>query len=999
MTMPSHFDSRFARGFGAWPVARVPGWLLGKATSKSHHRRGPRNTARRAAYLFALVCSLPAIASGVERQSSSRPLTPQASLGQIVVDAGLKAELVASEPNIVDPVAIRFDEEGRLWVVEMRDYPTGPTEENPALSRVSVLQDVDGDGFFEYAHVFADDLSFATGVQPWKGGAFVTMAGKVAYLKDTDGDGKADVFEPWFTGFAEMNTQLRANHPQFALDNHIYVANGLRGGTIVDAQHPERPPVSISGRDFRFDPGTRKYEAVAGVGQFGLTFNDFGDRFVCTNRNPAIHVVLEDRLLKKNPLAAVATPSHDVAKAGPDSHLYPIGRSWTTSNLHAGQFTAACGVHVYRGDALASGYYGNIFTCDPTAHIVHREIMQPSGVSFESTPASDKAEFFASRDEWCCPVNLETGPDGALYVVDMYRAIIEHPEWMPEELRHRPNMRAGNDRGRIFRIVPAGFQRPPAPSLSKLKSSELVDLLAKPNAWWRESAARVLVERQDTSVVPLLQNMALKNASQVGRIQALHLLAGLHSVDEAILDELISDSDPKIVEQAIIVASNFGHLSDPLQHKIGTLARHTDARVRFRALLTAAPLPLPPEHPADQWEIDATLIATGERGGDVLTAMLRKPDTLRTYIAEPEPFVRQLAKLAAATKNGEQQSRALDAIFSSPDFKWVGLAAFIAELVRGGDSLAAFQARVDHAAATKLDEALQAAAADAVDTKLGATRRCQMIDLLAFAANSDHTLLTLATGDPNQAIRLRAIEALGNTGEVATWREILASLSIQTPAIQRAILDGMLTDLSRVTLLLDSVAAGEVKPTVIDPVHAKQLLSNQDPAIKRRAEKLLAAVVNPDREEALAKYRPVLDLKADAHHGRQVFEKNCSICHRIGGVGVQFAPDISDSRERTPLQLLTDVLQPNRAVDSNYFSYTVVTNDGRAHRGVLGAETATSVTIKQQEGKSETILRDEIEDLHSDGVSYMPEGLEKDIPPQDMADLISFIKNWRYLEN
>lgn len=938
-------------------------------------------------------------ANGAEVQGTGGPLSPQESLLQIVVDDGLKVELVASEPNVIDPVAVRFDEDGRMWVVEMRDYPTGPTKEAPARSRVSILKDADGDSFFETATVFADDLPFATGLQPWRGGAFVTMAGKVAYLKDTDGDDRADVVETWFTGFAEANTQLRANHPQLALDNHIYIANGLRGGTIVDAQRPARPPVSISGRDFRFDPLTRTCEAVSGVGQFGLTFNDFGDRFVCTNRNPAIHIVLEDRLLRKNPLVAVETVSHDVAKAGLESHLFPIGRSWTTSNLHAGQFTAACGVLVYRGDALPSHYFGDIFTCDPTAHVVHREVMRSVGVSFDSKPASATADFFASRDEWCCPVNLENGPDGALYVVDMYRAIIEHPEWMPEELRHRPNMRAGNDRGRIFRVVPNDFRRPLSPALSKLGSGALVDLLSKPNAWWRDTAARLLLERQDHSIVPQLQKLALEHNSQIGRIAALHVLEGLHAVGDKLLNKLLDDSDPLIVEQAIIVAGNGDGLSGSWRRKIETLAVHDDARVRYRALLTAMPLPLAPKHPTDLWERDAMLIAAGERGGEVLEEMLQHPDQLKSNVEEPDQFVRQLAKLAAATKNPQQQSVALDAIVSSPQFETVGLAAFIGENVRGGGSVEVLRAQIDAAMGAKLDGAFRDAALKAVDAQLGVEARCRRIDLLAYAADAGKTLLPLVTSDSHQAIRLRAIGALAKGGDVTLWRELLESSAAQTPAVQRAILDGVVANEGRTRLLLDEIQAGTLKPTIVDTIHANLLLNHKNSEIKNRAEKLLASAVASDREQALAQYRAALGLKANAAHGRLVFEKNCSICHRIGDVGVQFAPDISDSRERTPLQILTDILQPNRAIDSNYFSYTVATDDGRVHRGVLSAETATSVTLKQQEGKSETILRDEIENLHSDGVSYMPEGLEKEMSLQDVADLISFIKNWRYLES
>src|SRR3954468_20314127 len=193
--------------------------------------------------LSASVCLVFSVVSpcrGVEpNPHRSNALSPQDSLKQIAVDPDLKVELVASEPNITSPVAVRFDENGRMWVVEMRDYPTGPTKQFPARSRVSVLTDKDGDGFYETATVFADNLPFATGIQPWKGGVFVTMAGKVAYMKDTDGDGKADVKETWYTGFSQGNQQLRANHPLLSLDGHIYISNGLRGGKIVDPTRPD----------------------------------------------------------------------------------------------------------------------------------------------------------------------------------------------------------------------------------------------------------------------------------------------------------------------------------------------------------------------------------------------------------------------------------------------------------------------------------------------------------------------------------------------------------------------------------------------------------------------------------------------------------------------------------------------------------------------------------------------------------------------------------------
>jgi putative membrane-bound dehydrogenase-like protein len=931
-----------------------------------------------------------------EPPAVTSPLSPRESLQHIVLQDGLKVELVASEPNVIAPVAVRFDEDGRMWVVEMRDYPmTEVTGEN-SHSVVKVLDDHDGDGYYETVAVVADDLRYATGLQPWKGGAIVTQAGKVSYLKDTTGDDKADINETWYKGFSEGNQQLRANHPRLALDNHIYIAGGLRGGTIIDARRPDSKPVSISGMDFRFDPLSGKYEAVSGLGQFGLTFDDYGNRFNCSNRNPAMHVVLEDDELKMNPLVAVPSVIHDVAKAGEASRVFPIARSWTTSNLHAGQFTAACGVEIYRGDALPAEFRGNLFVCEPTGHLVHRETVRPKGVTFESTPAYDGVEFLASRDSWFHPVNLEVGPDGALYVVDMYRAVVEHPDWMPEELKRRPDLMDGRDRGRIYRVVPRHFKRPAAPKLADAPSDELVEYLTDANAWWRETASRLLLERQDKTALPKLLETAKASGSPIGQIHALWLLNGL-GIEFS--HDLSKYSDrPRVLEQIIHIqearSENKNGDSD-----LRRLADHADPRVRFRALLAMkTDAALIPRRPADEWEMNARLIRAGRRAGELFEDVAG----LTQNAMNPRRFVSEAARMAVDSENKEQIHHAVTGLLSvqgsgKEEVGRIGLASLLAAATRRGMPFVDVRATVPDGLHAKLDGMVDDARRDADDLKMPVGERCDAINLVAAAGGDADMLTHLALDDPQQAIRLRAIAALTKRGETEPWHALVGNFSRESPALQRAILSGLFVGPERLNLLLDSVENGDVKPTEIDVAHSKQLLSHTDPVIKMRAEALLATAIPADREKMLAEYQAVLEMNSSSAQGRAVFEKNCAVCHRVDNLGVDVAPDISDSRERLPAQLLADIIQPNRAIDSNYFSYTVVTTDGLSHTGVLTAETSTSVTLKQQEGKSITIPRSEIEELRSDGISFMPDGLEKNIPPQDMADLISFIKNWRYL--
>ena len=242
------------------------------------------------------------------------PLTPEESQKHFQIDPDCRIELVAAEPDVSAPVSIAFDEKGQLWVVEMHDYPNGPDPGEPGKSRIRVLTDEDGDGKYSNPRVFVDQLLFANSFMHWDGGVLVTTDGKLIYFKDTDGDGKSDLREVWFEGFATENPQLRCNHPTFGPDNWIYVANGLRNGK-VRAVRPKWPkpapdgaklgePVDISGRDFRFNPFTGECEAVSGYGQFGLTFDDEGNRYVCSNRNPCMKVIIEERHLKLNPTLA-----------------------------------------------------------------------------------------------------------------------------------------------------------------------------------------------------------------------------------------------------------------------------------------------------------------------------------------------------------------------------------------------------------------------------------------------------------------------------------------------------------------------------------------------------------------------------------------------------------------------------------------------------------------------------------------------------------------------
>ena len=216
--------------------------------------------------------------------------------------------------------------------------------------------------------------------------------------------------------------------------------------------------------------------------------------------------------------------------------------------------------------------------------------------------------------------------------------------------------------------------------------------------------------------------------------------------------------------------------------------------------------------------------------------------------------------------------------------------------------------------------------------------------------------------------------------------------------MRRAILDVLLSSDARTILLLESLEAGQIKVSEIDPTRQMRLTRHRNKDLSTRAEKLFASAIAPDRIAVLEKYKVAIDTVGDAQRGRAVFEKNCVTCHRVANLGVNVGPDIGDTRDKLPDYLLMNILDPNRAVDANYFGYTLVTKQGKPYTGLVKSETATSITIRMPEGKEETVLRSEVEELKTGGQSLMPVGFEKTISVEQMSDLISFLKNWRYLD-
>ena len=976
--------------------------------------------------LTLFVCSQPPTqkASG-----PGKPLTPAEAVKHFKIAAGLRIELAAAEPLVQSPVHIAFGADGRLWVVEMPDYPNGPPPGKPPEGRIRVLEDKDADGVYDHATTFAEGLLFANGLIPWKDGVIVTAAPHIVWLRDPKRTGKATEKEILFEGFAALNPQLRVSHPILGLDGWIYVANGLRGGKVVKAGVKDAEPVNLSGLDFRFDMISGKYEAISGPGQFGNTFDDWGNRFVCDNRHHLRHVVLENRYVRRNPYLAPPALVEDISELddGPLSSggkIYPLSKNWTTSSLHEGRFTAACGVHVYRGNLLPKEFQGAAFTCDPTGNLVHGEVLTPHGATFKARPLQKGVEFLASPDDWFRPVSLASGPDGALYVVDMYRAVIEHPEFMPPELKNRPDLLLGKDKGRIWRIVPEKHQtKTVPPKLDKASIPDLIAALENPDGWWRTTAARLLFEKDDPNKIALLQDGIGKAKDPRARIQLAYLVNTklVNAKERGILEHLpglLKDPYPRVREHAIILAATSPPYLD--RKRIVELSQDPDARVRYQVALVlgdfedakvASPLAKITLGAADdKWTRLAAASSTGDFAGLYFQHLIGfKKELDAIPLAQRSLVLQEAAGLVGGRKDRKEMELALQSLgeIGGPDAFQVWLPAMtgLAEgAARRGtrleDVVKEIASDADPAARKWLRQFERQTQDLAGDAKGDSLLRLQAVRYLAHLplTSVQDSLVRLLQDDPSQEVRIAAVRSLAAHPERQVAVLLLKPWRGYTPAVRREVLEAMFRNPLRINTVLDEIEAKRLKPGDLDPLRMRQLLAHKNPTIRERADSLLKSSLPAARKGVLEQYQMALVIEGDAKRGQEVFKKNCATCHKVAGIGLDVGPDIADTRTKTESALLVDILSPNQAIDNNYINYVVTTKSGRTLTGLLAAETASSITLKRAEGQGDVVLRQDIDQIESTGISLMPEGLEKTIPVQDMADLLRFLKNWRYLD-
>ena len=938
------------------------------------------------------------------------PMEPDKAVATYSVRPGFHVELMAAEPTIVSPVAMSFDENGKLYVVEMIDYSERRDEK---LSRIKLLESTKGDGHYDKATIFAEGLPWATSVMCWDGGVFVLASPDLFYFKDTKGDGHADVHQLIATGFGNLvdrlNVQALPNFLQWGPDQRIHGALGGNASRLTNFARRGDPPLELRGRDFSFDPRDLKLRAEIGGGQWGMSFDNAGRKFICNNSRHIIQLLYGINALRPGltlPPAAVDIgvdgPQAEVYRTSPDEGWRVIRTAWRVSGASpglvegggraSGYFTGAAGITIYRGDAFPPENLGDAFIADCGSNLIHRKKLHGEVLlTAERAADEQKSEFAASRDNWARPVFFTNAPDGCLWFCDMYREVIEHPWSLPEPLKSHLDLNSGNDRGRLWRLVPDGANPRPLPKLGNLSSQELVALLAHPNGWHRDTAARLLHQRQDHTATPALRDLAEHSPSPLGRLTALRVLAGYNELNDPVIAGALADKDVQVRVQAIHTATtHYADAAVPAEvdaalHALGTddsgFVRYELAwaleslRVQDKPALI---LQLARSDAADSWARTALLAAAGDEAGELFKASVHA-----TGAPIDPAFARELATTIGLRKQPADVDAVIThALAAEHPTDWLGPLAD--GLARGGSSLA-------KADTGKKLQPLISAAAEHIKrnadinpsdfTVLGVTGLQESVEIIA-ASLGQHLPISLATP---------ALEALGRLnpptlGKILTtaWPGIPSEARVAAVRLWR-------TRPQQVPALFDAVAAKVVAKTDLTPEDLAALRESRTPAIRERAVALFGP--SPSRDAVLAAYRPSLDMKGDPAKGHATFQQRCTICHRFHGEGNGVGPELDASASAGREKLMGNILDPSREITAGFNMAIVETKSGERIAGIVAAETDGAVALKIPGGLLRNIPRIDVAQIERSNRSLMPEGIESGLTPQDLADLLEFLSS------
>lgn len=995
-------------------------------------------------------------AQGKPLSQMQEPLPPAEAIKHYVHPKDFDIKLFAAEPELGGkPIFMTWDHRGRLWVCETMDYPNELQPGNKGRDRIRICEDSDGDGVADKFTVFAEQLSIPTAIAFYRGGAFVQNGTETLYLKDTNGDDKADIRDVVIEGWAMGDTHGGISNFQYGLDNWYW---GMQGYNFSE-------PVTAAGKQDGFRQGFWKFEPRGGSNQktevgrveflrstnnntWGLGFSEEGLVFGSTaNRNPSDFMPIPNRYYEQ-----VRGWAPSTLQGIADTHLFkPITDKIRQVDQHGG-YTAAAGHALYTARTYPKSWWNRTaFVCGPTGHLVGTFVLVPDGAGFKSYSPNN---LVASDDEWAAPIMAEVGPDGNVWVLDWYNYIVQHnptPNGFQTGKGNAYETKLRDKRhGRIYRLTYPGAKSEDTamPKLSEDDPAGLVKALSHSNMFWRKHAQRLLVERGNKDVeAALIKNLADKSVDSIGLnagvIHSLWTLHGLGSIQpksaamNAVLRTLTHPS-AGVRRNAIMVLPkdslslaailDSGVLNDShAQVRLAALLAIADQEAAAAAGTAVAKMSKDAATMNDRWLADAVTAAAATHAIGFLQSVAMVEGT---QITTPLPdrtrgAVRIVAEHIA---RGRPDSAAVEGILAALEK---------ADAQVAGEIIAGLTAGWPNDYKTKLGAAQEKKFVDLLD-RMATANKAQLVQLsqrmgsnvLADKAREIATELTkrVADGDLGVEDRISAaeqaigispsdsglvdsllaqinpqcppelakgiIEGLGASRAKDTGAKIVNQFSMLTPIARQASIRLLMARADLINDMLQAIEGGKIQLADLGLEQKQALLAHPKEEVRKAAEMLMKSgggLPNPDRQRVLDQYLPITQKKGDAMAGKLVFTKHCALCHQIAGEGVAIGPDLTGMAVHPKAELLTHILDPSRSVEGNFRTYTVQTTDGLVLTGMLSGESRTSIELIDSQGKRQSLLREDIEQLVGSTKSLMPEGFESQMTEADMTNLLEFL--------
>jgi len=972
--------------------------------------------------------------------------------------------LVADE-NVAEKImSLDWDPQGRLWVVETPEYPggreinqndarispwrarepgkysAGGSEPRKARDRVSILEDGNGDGVMDKKIVFADGLELPTSLIFYKDGVIVSQSPHTLWIRDTDGDGKADKTEVLFTGWGTRDTHAVTSNLRWGPDGWIYGAVGYSAGDVTSGDGSKKFG-KITAGIYRFRPDGSALEQVAAgsCNTWGCEIAPDGEIFFSTATcgEPMLHVVLPEKIISRAGVPGVRAAKPIIS----ENKVFPARFENRQPYLQidwVGAFTAAAGATIYNGGAWPGKWQGPpwaFFIHEPTVWLTHQEFVGQQGVSYQGKkePGREQTHFLTSTDYWFKPIHSRVGPDGALYVVDFYNQIAVHNDTRgPPHGAHNAATRPDRDHHftRLYRIQHKQALALPAFEMNAKNPQRLVEMLDHPNGWVRETANRLLTEGVGRPVIEKLHAQATQVRTAYGRIQALWVLSNLGELGEDELASAIRDSNAVVRKNALRIAAerdNSG--SQPEMEMVRALLADEDQRVRIAALVagtTITPNGEFAEALVEAWptfqnpHLEAAALAITAKDpllfvNAALDANNSAPvagflsQLARQIAHQPTPDAARGLVMALADK-----STAVDAL------KAVALQALTANLK--GDAKPAADAVLagalkkllasDQTAGAVLPlmarwgyldqmgdtarTAVTKAEARLGDKSLSDDERAQVAANLLGVRALDPGVITavarLIGSDASLGLQRRIMEGLGNTGDPAVGPALLAALPKLDQDLRELAFGQLLKRADWSAAVVQALADRKLDPALLGPGNLFRLRTHADVAVAKRAAEVIAELKGPEQKEKdalIAEFRPEAIKPGNAANGAKLFTQNCAVCHKFKNEGADFAPNLTGMGAHGPEDLIVHILDPNRVVEPNFISVSIETKDDLSYDGIVLRENNSVVVMRNQTAEME-IRKSSIASRHSTGRSLMPEGFEQ-LGTEGLRDILTYL--------